>query len=428
VHFRYSCRDGIITISADPKEEHGDRIKGVRVQGDKTEIELIENEAQFGLALDCLEPDNFALAAVLIFLPFIGRKVSFSVPVSQSLQDFLASPALERVIGHNIEVITKVKRNSYSFGGATLSGAALALGGGFDAVAIKTLLPETFSYHQLSAMIHNRVYHYPAYRFFTERDNIFYNGNPICDEFIWTNVENIVRPRGVTTWLTFALSAILMAPSRGLNCVLTGTVFEGSFCSNGIKYVEYNPISPHNFMANALKSIGVEVIPAATMMPEYVNCVQVLRSGLGNSVSHCIMSPSGGPCGVCMKCYRKKLLYELYKKESGMRVPQFDMMSIEQFDTDWVRRQAESKPMYLASSFRWLIDRLPERMFVPPVRRAMRTVPRVEFGLNRMYGPAFDFIPENIRKPLFERATQQYDLMTDMEVAAVRSWDLTRCS
>jgi len=426
LHFRYSCRNGVVSIFADVNEDHGDRRDGVRIQGDKTLLRLNECEAMFGLALDDLEPDNFAMAACLIFLPFMGRKVSFSVPVSQGIQDFLCSPGLQTLIGYPIEVTTAVVSRKNGESSPDLSTSALAIGGGFDAVAVKTLLPEVYGYHQLSTMVHNKVFHYPAYRFFSERNHVHHNGRPICDEFVWTNVENIVSPRGVTTWLTFALAAILMAPARGLNAILTGTVFEGSFCNNGIKYVPYNPLSPHNFMANALKEIGIHVVPAATMMPEYLNCSQVFGSGLGNYVSPCIMSPSGGPCGACMKCYRKKMLYEYYKKETGCRVPQFEQMTIEQFDTDWVRLQAAKKPMYLASTFRWLIERLPEGLFVPAVVEAMRSVPNVEFGLDRMYPPGFDFMPIGIRKPFLERASRFHAMMDERETAAVRAWDLTK--
>ena len=426
MHFSYKQDDGIFTIIAGFNEEHGDQRHAERVQGDKTKIELVEDRVAFGLDLKEIDPDHFALAACLIFLPFIGNKVSFSVPVSRGIVEFLSSPSVQKMKGGPVEVVANVETSNPDMGEISLSTCALALGGGFDAVAIKTLLPEVFSYHQLSAIAVNHVYHYPIYRFYSMRDQARFDGAPVCDAFVWSNVENIVRPRGVTTWATYTLPALLMARDKGINCILSGTVFEGSFCSNGIKYNEYNPNSRWNFIGRAFEAVGIKMVSAATMMPEYLNTRQVFASGLGDIVSSCIMSPLGGPCGKCMKCYRKRLLYEVNKREGGVKAQQFEAQEIGAFDTDFIRRKTSEWPMYLSSSFRWMWDLLPHDMFVPTLQKTIENIPDVRFGLDRVFTPGLALFPEPLQTIISGRIGRRYQDMTAAEIQAVREWDLTK--
>lgn len=424
MHFTFRQDGGTFSIVAFPKDEHGDTTKGIRLQGDKTPLELIENTASFGLEVQNVDLDRVALASCLLFLPFIGEKVSFSYPVSDAIERFLSAPNLEAYGKKPIKVVTKttgaVSRVAEPI---TVASTSLALGGGFDAVAVKTLLPEVHTYHLVNVIIRNQVWHYPMYRFYSQQERWKVHGRPVCDDHVWTNAETLTNPRGVTTWATYTLPALLKAADWGINCIMSGTVFEGSFCSNGLFYRDFRPGGDADFIGTAFKDAGITIAPGATMLPEYVNVQEVITSGLGDGVSFCIMGPAGGPCGKCMKCYRKKMLYTMFRQEGGPIVEQFENMSLAAFDTPYMRRSASADPIYLASTFRWLRSHMPEGSLLPFVEDAVRHLPPVRFHLGRVFPTGLEILPDVLRAEMGKRVGRKYQTMTDQEVQAVRDWN-----
>ena len=422
MHFTFRQEPGVFTIIAWLNEDHGDQRTGQRVQGDKTALTLNETRASFGLDVETVDHDRVALACCLLFLPFIGTKVSFSFPVSEVIPAFLRARA---GAGVPIEVASKITGpRAEPATPISLATCALALGGGFDAVAVKTLLPEVFSYHLVSAIIANSVYHLPIYRFYANRDAIKLHDAPVCDQHIWSNAENLTTPRGVTTWVNFAIPMLLAGADRGINCILSGTVFEASFNETGRRYANYSPGNRYDAIGNGFAAVGLRIAPAATMMPEYLNIKEVATNGLGDQVSFCIMGPVGGPCGRCLKCYRKRLLYEALKRELDITIPQFEQMDMAQFDNAYIAKLCETRPVYLASSFKWLQERVPDSLFLPVMAQAIAEVPPVRFDLGRFFPPGLDILPEPVKSTMTERLlSRHYQPMSGDEIAAVRAWN-----
>ncbi|WP_127752887.1 DUF6395 domain-containing protein [Devosia sp. 1566] len=424
MHFTFRQEPGVFTITAGLVDAHGDVRTGNRVQSDKTPLTLTETRVSFGLDIQNLDYDRLALACCLLFLPFIGNKVSFSFPVSDVIPEFLHANKRGAPGPEPVEVTTTVTGpRPENASPITLATCGLALGGGFDAVAVKTLLPEVFSYHLVSAIIVNNVFHLPIYRFYADRDAIRLNDAPVCDQYIWTNAENIASPRGVTTWATYAIPMLLAGADLGLNCILSGTVFEGSFNENGRRYVEFRPGNRHDTIGRAFAALGLRIAPAATMLPEYLNIKEVALHGLGDQVSFCIMGPNGGPCGRCLKCYRKRLLYEALKRETAISIPQFEAMDIARFDNPYIAKLCQVRPVYLASSFKWLQGRVPESLYLPSMADAVAQVPPVRFDLGRYFPPGLDILPDTIASAMTERLSRRYQPMSAEEIAAVRAWN-----
>lgn len=425
MHFTHRQDNGILTIVAGLKDEHGDVTTGLRIQDDRHRLELTETRVEYGLALQDIDLDHLALASCLLFLPFIGRTVTFRYPVCSELAAFLADPGLAKFRGRPpIRVGSKVYGPRARREMTGLDGCLLSIGGGFDAVGIKTLIPELKTYHIVSAFARNLVYHYPAYRFYQRRDQIHLAGRPLADTYVWSTAENIVEPRGLTTWANFAIPALLMSADTQAHTVVSGTIFESAFLENGKRYRPPRQDENSNgFNEDVFERIGLRLVAGATMMPEYVTACEVFRHGLGDDLSFCIMGPAGGPCSQCFKCYRKKLLYETYKSRHDIDVPQFEAMDIARFDTSYVQRLADAVPMYFSSSFKWMQERVEPRFIIPSLAASLARVPEVRFDLGRVYPPGLEALPGDLRQHFAARLSERYELMSPDEISAVAAFD-----
>ncbi len=76
--------------------EDGDRYKGRRQEGVRPMILYSGDAITFDYPVRSIHPDLLGLLCLIIFYPFIGRRVVFPLPVSPRLEQAFRKPRFER--------------------------------------------------------------------------------------------------------------------------------------------------------------------------------------------------------------------------------------------------------------------------------------------------------------------------------------------
>ena len=407
------------------KLDQDDRREGVRIQGDKTKIELLTDKIFFKVSPSEINEDHIAFAALAIFLPFIGSKVKFNFTVTQSIQIFLNSPYVETWSGSKVAVASKIqsKKNDMPLS-KDFSSVGIAIGGGFDAVALAIMFPECRMFHLVDTPVINSVTYFPNYRFLNGSQKISQSIGQVITR-VDSNLESSFAPRGIPSWFAFIIPALIMSVDWGIRGVMTGTIFEASYMSNGRRYDDISKSFLNNPVIKTLREIGIPHYSGLAGVTEHNTLSLVARHGLSDYVSHCIMGDvDDGPCGICAKCHRKYLNY-LAAKEINPLLPrskEFEVMSYEKYNSiPYVLRFFEKSPLFFASSYTWLYEILGPKIFSPEMLRAINDQPK-SLDNTKFFQPSIDVIPFDLQELYLSRVRQYFEKMTDAEVAAVHAW------
>lgn len=424
MHFWSQQTDDGFMIIAEVDESKGDRYVGNRYQDDRTTLTLNETRICFGINPKHIDGDCFALSCILLFLPFIGNEVSFNRPVSQFIVDFLQSEEITKIIGNPVLVKSNIiSKTIIENSGFDVKRSAIAIGGGFDAVAVRCLLPEAFAYHTVGTYIANNVFHYPAYSFYSKKHSV--ELQKLSVKYIWSNAENTVSPRGVTSWLNFIVPALLLKEDLGLTSVISGMIFESAYLSNGKVFSDFNKSAGSCAFYKLLRNIGVELIQGGIHLPEFVTAKICADNNLLDHVSFCYMGAEGGPCGKCFKCYRKYLLYQVLKR-SNVSSKVFDNMDVMRYSNNYIGKLLKQKPIYFASSFKWLSDRVEKEHIIPDLKEALDRTPSIRFPLDKIYTRAYDVLPAGFVEIMRSRTHEMFDEMSRQEMDWVAQWNPSR--
>lgn len=101
-------------------------------------------------------------------------------------------------------------------------------------------------------------------------------------------------------------------------------------------------------------------------------------------------------------------------------------MEINSFDTRYISDPISAVPMYFASSFKWMIERVPDHLILPTMKVALERVPPVGFDLGAVCGPGVDVLPDYLSSEFRRRLSERCRFHSAEEIDSIAVWDARR--
>ncbi len=381
--------------------EDGDRYKGRRQQGPHNVIVYSGDAVTFDYPVRSIHPDLLGLLCLIIFYPFIGRRVVFPLPVSPRLEQAFRKPRFERQFHFaNVDPGLEV------YAGSKL---AISGGGGVDSGAVRVMFPEAFVVHEAhlrrnGTLVPSRVH------------KIVQGYGPEHGRVVTSNQRYISSPRGWHAWPCCAVTALLLATDYDFGLILTGQVLEDSLLDAGGRYNHRfsrrrSEGTTGNYWQSAFNEIGLPMFSPVCGASGCLTMQLALDLVRAGQVFSC-MARDGGACGACPKCFRKDVMRAAV--DPAYRPPW------DHYDRPQIHRFLNRRPLYRAHSFAFA-DRAGGLPAFIASRLADLPAIASDWPL-RVHAGTFEFCAEQWRDAIRERALQHMDPMEPEHLAAFENW------
>ena len=197
-----------------------DHPQGPRQEGAGTIITYSHEPVTFDYQIKKIHPDLFGLLCLIIFYPFIGKRVEFPEPVSPRLVEAFKNACFDR----QFEFVN-VDNNIPKYRGEK---PVLSFGGGIDSSAVRSIFPEVFIVHE--AHIRNGDL-LPSHS-----HEVVHALGPEKGRVVVSNQRYISTPGGWHGWPCSTAGALLLATDYNFGLIMTGSILGSTLLSNGNKY------------------------------------------------------------------------------------------------------------------------------------------------------------------------------------------------
>ncbi|WP_199038421.1 DUF6395 domain-containing protein [Glycomyces salinus] len=391
---------------------------------DRTEIPgetMIGRTAVFRLPaefdLTATHPDILALAVLLSCRPWTGPRLVLDRPVSPRF-----AAAVDEHLGIALEPVDPDLAPRARPDGPR---PGLAYSGGVDSVAAAALLPGEPRLYYLDRTLSEdgraAIDKTAAHR---SCDDIEQRGLSV--RRVPSDVEYLRRPTGapvnLPTDLGFALPAVLCADLDGLDALVTGILASSVFGLNASRFTAPGPGGELSRWREVTAAASLPFQPVTAGLSEAATSLIADRAWDGRVLAQsCHIGGAGTPCYACRNCYRKTIV------EAALTG---DWPEPERVETLLRNGQAladlTAVPIPLECSLVFAMSRYDGD---DPLLRLLRErVSRDGLDADWMtshYGPALDLLDDRYRDAVAERISRHVEPMTEAQVSAVESWDLT---
>ena len=363
------------------------------------------DDITFDYPVRSIHPDLLGLLCLIIFYPFIGRRVVFPMPVSPRLEQAFRKPRFERQFHFdNVDPGIEVHAGSK---------LAISGGGGADSGAVGVMFPEAFVVHEAhlrrnGTLVPSRVH------------EVVHGHGPGYGRVVTSNQRYVSSPRGWHSWPCSAATALLLATDYDFGMILTGQILADSILNAGDRY--NNRFSRRrsegttgNYWQSAFNEIGIPMfspVCGASGILTMKLALDLVRAG---KVFSC-MARDGGACGICTKCLRKDVMRTVVDPDYH---PPW-----EHYDRPHVRRFLERRPLYQAHIFSFANEAGVGSGGLPSfIASRLADIPPIESDWPlRVHAGTFEFCDEQWRDAIRKRALQYMDPMEPEHVAAFENW------
>jgi len=353
-----------------------------------------------------IHPDHLAMAAFLVFRPWIAQRIEFDLPVSQRFADALSH---QRIKAHPVDA----NLESYLPEGSGYMG--LAYSGGADSTAALAVLPLTTvpvfldRPDRLKSLYRKEA----ALQSCRQLKQIGYNVHVVaCD------LESVRDPIGFPTDLANGVPALLLARHLNLNSISYGTVFESLYGLGRTVYKEYGLTSHHRSWWELFEAIGVPLSFPVGGVSEVGTELICSRSSFSSLARSCIRGSMESPCQRCWKCFRKSTVRQALGLEDGNRKALEQMLASKE-----VRLKLSSIPIshedVLVHSFSKLnFDDYPDGF-------RQRLSYHDNLGaLERWYSPSLDYVHPSAQEAVKATMARYLEPMSQEDERTVEAWDI----
>jgi len=385
--------------------EDDDESTGTRQEGPGTRITYSGREITFDYAVGSIHPDLLGLLCLIIFYPFIGRRVVFPDPVSPRLEKaFRRSPFTRQFSFDNVD------RHTERYVGSEM---ALSFGGGIDSSAVHKMFPEAFVVHEAHIRDGCLV---PSHA-----HQIVQDLGPTRGRVVTTNQRYVSSPGGWHGWTCALATSLLLATDCRFGVILMGSNLGGTLLRNGTRY--YNRFKARkwhgptgNFWQSAFDDIGIPVFSPVSGASEYLTMALSLDLVRSGRVVYC-MERDGSACHRCTKCMRRDVIRTVVDEGHHADWGPYDRKDVHEF--------LEREPLYEAYIFSFARDRvntLPRFMTsrlggLPPIE--LDWPMRIHPGTFRLCNKAW-------RPMIRKRVLGHVEPMTRRHVSEMKKWDVMR--
>lgn len=376
-------------------------------------IELVTDSCRVELPEEAGEPhpDLRALAAWMIVQPWGTRRVRFDRPVSAGFSEAIQA-------GWGVAAGPVDPDLAPRVAGPV---AGLCYSGGYDSMAVSTMLPPETPHMFFRRVPHPRV---PNRASHVQPDaaqrlvgQAGLRGRRVS--VVRSDLEYLTLPFPMLpTWPCFAVGLTLLADRLDLGAIAFGTVLESRFLNNGVKFATAGP-SP---WARPFVAAGVPMLRPAAGMTEVLTLRQASRSDLADLARSCLLGSAQGPCLACAKCLRKELIVAaLHRRrlpaELRRRIPATHRVAVELLDGE--------PPFYFQDMLEYGLARANvSGTWLVRVRDQLPATIEGTAWAEHYYRPALELEVPAPWRPAIERLVADgIGFMTPDEVAVVQGWD-----
>ena len=353
-----------------------------------------------------VHPDHLALAAFLVFRPWIAKRIEFNQPVSQDLADAFADQRIDVwPVDSSIE--------PYTPSGPGYVG--LAYSGGADSTAALAVLPPTTipvfldrpdnskSLYRKDAALHSC----------RQLKQIGYNVHVVaCD------LESVRDPIGFPTDLANGVPALLLAFHLNLNSISYGTVFESLYGLGRTVYKEYSLTSHWRLWWGLFETVGVPLsfpVGGASEVGTELICSRSPYKSLARS---CIRGSMESPCQRCWKCFRKSTLRQALGLESSNK-DSLDLM----LSSREVRKKLSSLPISHENVLIHSFSKLNFEDYPDGFRQRLSYYDNLE-ALERWYSPSLNYVHDSAREYVKTAMGKYLKSMSQDDERIMEAWDI----
>ncbi|KQN95407.1 DUF6395 domain-containing protein [Arthrobacter sp. Leaf69] len=363
-------------------------------------------------SMDDTHPDLLALAALITFYVWIGKRLELPFPVSQAFADTVMKVS-------KIDVTNSSKWIPKRTAGEG-SHPGLSFSGGVDSMAALALMPkDTVSVFTLRTPPPEGAG--SLYKPDVALHAIAEMGKAGTQvHAIETDHEWVRNPVGFAIDPAPAVPLILLADKFNLDAITFGTIAESAYLTGKGYWADYKDRVIFTRWGALFEAVGLESYNATAGISEVGSSTIVRTSEFGYLAQSCIRGVPGRPCRACVKCFRKSLITASLTGE-------------------WPDR-AEVGVMMANRAIRGFLDMHPIRFEIvltnamasydgdDPLLLALQTrlaAKELDVSFTQAwYAPAMDLIPERYRAATIKAASQYLPQMTPTQEEAFHTFDL----
>lgn len=389
LEFKYQCE------SKEPKES------SATMSRSKFFVELPKD-----VSIESIHPDHLALCAFLVIRPWVNKKLTFSIPISQRFADGLNKC--------NFTVGPVDKNLEPYFPKGDLSYIGLAYSGGADSTAALSVLPKTTI---------------PIFLDRPTMENTLYSKEAAiqsCESLkkvgyqcllIACDLESMREPLGFPTDLSNGVPAILLAQKLNLFGIAYGTVLESIYGLGRLKFKDYEETSHKQMWWNVFESAGLPLTFPIAGVSEVGTELICSRSSIGSVARSCIRGTTLNPCYKCWKCFRKLTLKKSLDLDSEGDEHLNSLISNKE-----VRTKLSKMPISHENVLLYAFSKLEMSVYPPGFSARFSHNLDLDY-LEKWYCPSSEYIDPKIRSEVISNICQYLSPMQKREEDYVKEWD-----
>jgi len=250
-----------------------------------------------GFSLSDLHPDHFALVAILLCSPFIGKRLELPRPISHRF--FKSTEVISRYSVGPVDDSLELWRPISD------SRPAIAFSGGVDSSAALSIMPSDTVPVFLDRPISGRsLYDKDApYKICTELIDLGFEVHSVKSD-----LEYLRSPIGFPVDLANSVPAVLLAELASFNSIAFGTIMESAYGIGHREYRHYPEGNHFRLWGRLFEAAGIPLNLPVAGISEVGTSIICSLTEIGNLSQSCIRGKWKKPCRNCWKCYRKILL------------------------------------------------------------------------------------------------------------------------
>ncbi|MCY4175192.1 MAG: DUF6395 domain-containing protein [Acidimicrobiaceae bacterium] len=386
--------------------EDGDSSEGQRQEGVGQKIEYSGSDVVFEHPVESIHPDLLGLLCLIIFYPFIGRRVTFPTAVSPRLAQAFEPENFETRLE-----FTNVDDSIDEYSGSRM---ALSFGGGIDSTAVRKMFPEAFIVHE-EHLVQDRLV-------LSRSADMVRRMGAEKGRVVTTNQRYVSVPGGWHGWTCAAATSLLLATDFDLGIILTGSNLGSTLLWNGSAYYDRFAARAHNGITgnhwqSAFNAVGIPMfspVCGASELLTMMLSIEALRAG---EVVYC-MADRGGACSRCLKCFRRDVIRAAVDSDHSPDWAPYDRTQ--------VHAHLEKRPLYFGHVYSYVRDRHPACL--PRfVRSRLGGLPDIRSDWPmRVNARTFEMCAEEWRETVCERVLRHLDPMEPDDVGELQAWDQNR--
>ena len=385
--------------------EEGDSVEGERQEGSGDRITYSGHNAVFDYPVESIHPDLLGLVCLIIFYPFIGRRVTFPNPVSPRLeQAFKRASFKTRLRFMNVDDTIEMHSGSRM---------ALSFGGGIDSSAVRKMFPDAFVVHEAHLKDNQLVPSRTAdivRRMGSERGRV-----------VVSNQRYLSDPGGWHGWACSTATSLLMATDCDFGIVLTGSNLGNTLLRSGSAYFDRFAARTHhgttgNHWQSAFNAVGIPMFSPVCGASEFLTMMLSLDALHAGEVVYCT-DDQGDACLRCLKCFRRDVIRTAVDSDYSA--------DWKPYDRSTVHAHLEDRPLHFGHAYSYVRDR---SLDLPRfVASRLRDLPDVKSDWPmKVHAGTFELCAKEWRDTICERVLRHLDPMEPRHVEELEAWDQSR--